>query len=336
MARPVTLAVTCLGLAVAGYLLLEAVPVPPSVTATPAVQQPTTLRAPQATEQTTQQRPMKTTAPDAGPANIILPKAIAGLDIDGNILLDSEGRIVVEQQLRDLFEFFLSLQGDWSLEEIQQYFPLVLAQQGLDPATLVQAEQLFQHYIDYKTALSDLASQTLDPWQLLQARQQIQLQYFQPEQASALFADENNYMAYSLNKYYQQDLDENYRQTMIDDDRQQLSEQDRRSIDRYQQSQQQLSELKALQQLNTTERQQARIELVGEVATGRLEQLDQQRLQWRNKIEQLQQHQQQLDNIAGLAEQDRQQQRDDYIAEHFSDSEQRRLQSWTKINQAAR
>lgn len=260
----------------------------------------------------------------------LLPRYMQDIAIDGGIDIDSQGDVVSNQNLRDFFEFYLSLQGDLNLDQITQL--LRLKTQGTDNEFNDigrQVMQLFGQYIDYKTALTSLSEQSLSALELLAAKQHLQQQFFEPQQAEQLFGDENNYMAYGIYKYQQQGLEPEYQQQLSADAAANMGFDDQQANSRYQQQQQQLSALAEISHGSTEERFVAREALVGKAAAGRLQQLDQQRQQWQQKVSDYQLEMANLAAVAGLAESDIAEQRQRYIDQHFSANEQKRLTATT-------
>ena len=78
--------------------------------------------------------------------------------MDGRLWAGPGGHLIIDQALRQWFDSWLSLQGEWSLEDI-----LAAMQQRFDalgePAT-TEARELLQSYMDYRQALSDYDDRT--------------------------------------------------------------------------------------------------------------------------------------------------------------------------------
>ncbi|HCG6384011.1 TPA: lipase chaperone, partial [Vibrio parahaemolyticus] len=114
---------------------------------------------------------------------------------------------------KDFFEFSLSSLGEHSLEEIQENIEKSISQQN----SLGFDIELFQTYLAYKRALSKLEpleDTTLSLSQLQRLNEAIlnlQLEYFNDQQISQLFDEENRLRQLAIEKLviktYEQDSD---------------------------------------------------------------------------------------------------------------------------------
>ncbi|EOV9241215.1 lipase secretion chaperone [Vibrio parahaemolyticus] len=178
---------------------------------------------------------------------------------------------------KDFFEYSLSGLGEHSLEEIQENIEESISQQnslGIDV-------ELFQSYLAYKRALSKLEpleDTTLSLNQLQRLNEAIlnlQLEYFNDQQISQLFDEENRLRQLAIEKLviktYEQDSDS--QQLLLN---QALSEQP----EYIQQSERNNALTRQLDQtalLSSQDKYLARVELVGEEGAQRLQKLDEQR-----------------------------------------------------------
>ncbi|EHJ9991820.1 lipase secretion chaperone [Vibrio parahaemolyticus] len=178
---------------------------------------------------------------------------------------------------KDFFEYSLSGLGEHSLEEIQENIEESISQQnslGIDV-------ELFQSYLAYKRALSKLEpleDTTLSLNQLQRLNEAIlnlQFEYFNDQQISQLFDEENRLRQLAIEKLviktYEQDSDS--QQLLLN---QALSEQP----EYIQQSERNNALTRQLDQtalLSSQDKYLARVELVGEEGAQRLQKLDEQR-----------------------------------------------------------
>ncbi|TOG89880.1 lipase chaperone [Vibrio parahaemolyticus] len=178
---------------------------------------------------------------------------------------------------KDFFEYSLSGLGEHSLEEIQENVEESISQQnslGIDV-------ELFQTYLAYKRALSKLElleDTTLSLNQLQRLNEAIlnlQLEYFNDQQISQLFDEENRLRQLAIEKLviktYEQDSDS--QQLLLN---QALSEQP----EYIQQSERNNDLTRQLDQtalLSSQDKYLARVELAGEEGAQRLQKLDEQR-----------------------------------------------------------
>ncbi|MBM4970184.1 lipase secretion chaperone [Vibrio parahaemolyticus] len=185
---------------------------------------------------------------------------------------------------KDFFEFSLSSLGEHSLEEIQENVEESISQQnslGIDV-------ELFQTYLAYKRALSKLEpleDTTLSLNQLQRLNEAIlnlQLEYFNDQQISQLFDEENRIRQLAIEKLviktYEQDSDS--QQLLLN---QALSEQP----EYIQQSERNNALARQLDQtalLSSQDKHLARAELVGEEGAQRLQTLDEQRAAFETEL----------------------------------------------------
>ncbi|MFW1374590.1 lipase secretion chaperone [Vibrio parahaemolyticus] len=185
---------------------------------------------------------------------------------------------------KDFFEFSLSSLGEHSLEEIQENIEESISQQnslGIDI-------ELFQTYLAYKRALSKLEpleDTTLSLSQLQRLNETIlnlQLEYFNDQQSSQLFDEENRLRQLAIEKLviktYEQDSDS--QQLLLN---QALSEQP----EYIQQSERNNALARQLDQtelLSSQDKYLARVELVGEEGAQRLQKLDEQRATFETEL----------------------------------------------------
>ncbi|EGR2299578.1 lipase secretion chaperone [Vibrio parahaemolyticus] len=185
---------------------------------------------------------------------------------------------------KDFFEYSLSGLGEHSLEEIQENIEESISQQnslGIDV-------ELFQTYLAYKRALSKLEpleDTTLSLSQLQRLNEAIlnlQLEYFNDQQISQLFDEENRLRQLAIEKLviktYEQDSDS--QQLLLN---QALSEQP----EYIQQSERNNALTRQLDQtalLSSQDKYLARVELVGEEGAQRLQTLDEQRAAFETEL----------------------------------------------------
>ncbi|HCG8566539.1 lipase secretion chaperone [Vibrio parahaemolyticus] len=185
---------------------------------------------------------------------------------------------------KDFFEYSLSGLGEHSLEEIQENIEESISQQnslGIDV-------ELFQTYLAYKRALSKLEpleDTTLSLSQLQRLNEAIlnlQLEYFNDQQISQLFDEENRLRQLAIEKLviktYEQDSDS--QQLLLN---QALSEQP----EYIQQSERNNALARQLDQtalLSSQDKYLARAELVGEEGAQRLQTLDEQRATFETEL----------------------------------------------------
>ncbi|PSF14555.1 lipase secretion chaperone [Marinobacter shengliensis] len=136
--------------------------------------------------------------------------SLQGTDIDGVLQADDNGQLVVNLEVRDFFDYFLSTVGEVSPEtaigQIQQ-----MARQHLPEPAAQQALALLDQYLAYKQASLEVMQTELDParqhepaYQLsalgnaLAQLKGLRQQTFAPDAHQAFFGMEEAYSEYTL------------------------------------------------------------------------------------------------------------------------------------------
>lgn len=227
-------------------------------------------------------------------APIKLAPSLQGTDIDCPVQADPQGQLLINKGLITCFDYFFSMTGEQSDAQILQDIRLYL-QQSLPLEAATYASQLLDQYVRYKHAEQHFDGQAdaqhpAALQRLLNEVKQLRRQYFSPIEAQALFGDSELLHQYSIDQL----------SILRDPNR---SAQDKavqlaallnalppalaepiRTSTQYLTLKQLTRELKA-QQASAAELQQMRTALVGAEAATRLEQLDQSRQRWQQRIQ---------------------------------------------------
>lgn len=120
------------------------------------------------------------------------------IDIDGELIFDAAGNLVVSRSLRRLFDHFLSTIGDVELAQIQQQLLRYIIANA-PTAAADQGQQLLQTYLDYKTRLQELTEQQQylgqQPQQIkrrIELKQSLRRHFFEHEVVQAFFSVEES------------------------------------------------------------------------------------------------------------------------------------------------
>ncbi len=151
------------------------------------------------TKLTDQQDRAQLTAPDT---HLSFVRSMEGTQTDGK-LEEAQGELVVNAELRLMFDYYLAATGEKSLAEIRKEIEKVLDQR-LRPHAAAQAKQLLARYLQYKTALFDSEKQLGQQVQSAtmmatamrarwQAMQNLRLQYFSAKESQAMFGFDDAY-----------------------------------------------------------------------------------------------------------------------------------------------
>ena len=291
----------------------------------------------------TDTRSSTSTAPSApvlrartAPAPVLgeLPASVRGTEVDGQLEVDSWGNLVVTSQVRHLFDYFLSLIGEEDAATSKQRIRAYLASQLQQPA-LDQAYALLDSYLDYQRQVAELESrfpvtETLDD--LLareQAVQQLRASLFDRDAHEAFFAGEEIYNNFTLERLaIQQDEFMNGQQKAeaIEALRENLPEEMQQLL--VPQIQNELrDQTLALREAGANEDaiRELRMGMLGPEATGRLEELDLRRAEWRQRVDAFNRERESILAEPGLAEHDRQAAVSALMQDSFTETERLRL-----------
>lgn len=242
---------------------------------------------------------------NTAPSPTSLPKSLQGTQVDGEIIIDENKQLVVTAGLRRLFDYFLSAQGEEPLSQIEQRVIAYIREHTPEPAAS-QAVQIFQNYLTYLTAVSQLDKPKAQPnpnvsaldlsaiKNQLRAVQQLQARYFDAKTREAFFGDEqalNDYNMTVVEANQNAQLSNDQRQAIIDkaqtayiasvnDPNLQTKLTQQRNIDKL------LAQTQQMQQQGATQSQinAMRSQYVSPEAVKRLEQLDQSEAQFAQRV----------------------------------------------------
>ncbi len=286
----------------------------------------------------------------------ILPASWQGTRIDGRLKIDEAGHLIVEQQTKDLFDYFLSAAGEVPTEELIVKLQHYLTENLPSPAK-EEGLSLLNDYISYRVELSNYQEQYAN-LHLNESAQEIsdnlqqgysqnnieQLQtHFEHlyqlrrdklgmDVADAFFGLQEEYDQYQLEKIkiaqndslsvaqkqaeYNRILDEMPTQV--------------RFIVAPEQVMSQLSDINQ-QYISEVDRYQARSELLGDEAAQRLAALDKKREQWKSRLSTFRTMKAEIER-SGLSTPDQQQAINQLLNDQFSHHERRRVAAIENIN----
>ncbi|NNH38049.1 lipase secretion chaperone [Acinetobacter terrae] len=234
------------------------------------------------------------------PANLaqggaFMSKSQQDTEVNCQLRLDNANRLIVNEQTRNCFEYFITQYGEKDLKQIKNDFKAYIQQAYKEPA-LAQILDLWNRYIDYREKLGDLQAPNIDKedpkyYQSIFANMKnLRKQLFSDYEIEGLFGTEDTYHEYTLSRMMVMDdksLTEAQKAQKLKDLFNQLPEDWKENLE-------QLNKLEDLRKLtadikarggSAEEIHQMRMNLVGPEATQRLESLDGQRRDWKNKVD---------------------------------------------------
>ncbi|MEB3753260.1 lipase secretion chaperone [Acinetobacter sp. MD2(2019)] len=216
--------------------------------------------------------------------------------IDCQIKLNFRHKLVVNEQTRDCYEYFITQYGEKNFAQIDQDLKHY-AQMSFQAPASGEIIDLWSRYLKYREALGQLSVPSVNPndssyyQNVLTATQTLRQKFFSSAEVAGLFGNEDLYDDYTLKrmqvlqntaltsaekatrlKSLLEDLPKSWREQI----KQQTVVQDLHQL---------TAELKA-QHATPEQIQDMRIDLVGREAAQRLETLDQNRQAWNSRVSQ--------------------------------------------------
>lgn len=308
------------------YLDTLTVPLNPPVKArdaTVAVAVPATSASLAAADQAALPQPLKA-----------LPASFNGTEVDGVFRLDESGNLLISEDIRRIFDYFLSAFGEEPLRTSVERLQVYIARQLPEPAR-AQALALLEQYLDYKRQLV-LLERDLPQLADLDALRQRELavlalrgRIFERDTQQAFFAREQAYNQFSLQRLaivQDSHLDDAGKAAAIDQLRNDLPAEMQDSVMPQLQNQLRLqtAQLQAAG-ANPGQIRQLRQQLVGAEATERLEALDQQRHDWALRIERYRTAKIAIETNQGMSTRDKSSAIAQLAADNFDERERLRL-----------
>lgn len=276
-----------------------------------------------------------------------LASSLAGTEIDGRLRADSDGRLIVDLETKDFYDYMLSAVGEISPEQALDAIA-AMARNNLPEPAATEALQLLDRYLAYKREALALGQTPLDParqhdpaYQLSQLRQALadlkalRRATLSPETADAFFGLEEAYGEYTLATLEIQqrdDLSTDAKQSLIQWQRQRLPEVIRRTEVRLvEETEQSMARQQVLASAESPEKAAADLRNLGmdpvqaeEVETylRERETFDQQYTAYHDELNQL--------RGAGLAPEDLARREEALLSQHFASEQQ---QTWARLRQ---
>ena len=266
------------------------------------------------------------------------PASLQGTRVDGQLLVNANGDLVINPAVRQVFDYFLTAVGEEPLEDIQARLAGYLSEQ-LPPQAARQAWTIYQQYMALREAMEQLPEHDGSVAAMRQAitqRHDMQQAYLGPEVADAFYGLDMTYDRYMIG---QQAVRENDNLTSVERDQQLAALEQNLPAG----LQQMLNETRApirLQQRTREMREQGaseaeiralREQTFGPQAAERFEALEQQRQDWEQRYQAYRQERLQLIN-SGLSHMDQQVALARLQQRLFEEKELARVQALDRIN----
>lgn len=216
-------------------------------------------------------------------------------EINCQMVLDNTNRLVVNEQTRNCFEYFITQYGEKNLEQIKTDFKSYIGQNHKEPA-LSQILDLWERYLQYRQSMADITPASgldqEDPAyyrSIYNSTQNLRKKFFSNYEIEGLFGTEDTYHEYTLDRMgilADKNLSEAQKAEKLKALFEGLPEDWKENLE-------QINKLDDLRKLtadikarggSADEIRQMRLNLVGAEATQRLENLDGERSQWKNSV----------------------------------------------------
>lgn len=214
--------------------------------------------------------------------------------INCQLKIDASNRLIVNSQTKDCFEYFITQYGEKSLEQLKVDF-ISYSKATYQEPLLSQLIDLWSRYLQYREQLGTVEKPNINPEdpkyyrQIFSSTQNLKKRFFSDYEIEGLFGDETTYDQYTLDR-----MDIFSDKTLTEKQKaEKLSQLFNQLPKDWQENLKQLNQLEDLRKLtadiktrggSAEEIRQMRLNLVGAEATERLENLDVQRQDWKNRV----------------------------------------------------
>ena len=326
----------------AGIAMTDSAPPAPAPTQTLSRAEPVRIST---SEVRRQERPAQTSPLPRPDALGRLPGSFAGTQVDGRLRADAAGKLIINADIRRVFDYFLASIGeeplDTSVARLRRYI-----EAQLPAPAAVQAIQLLSQYLDYKRQLLLLEQQHMLQADIdvmrnrLRAVRQLRAGIFGEPVHQAFFALDEAADRFTLERLairHDPHLDASGKGAALDSLRNSLPAelQEAVAVQMQMQLREQTRAL-AARGGNPADLRQLRQQLVGNAAAARLEKLDDKRQAWHDRITAYRQEKLRIERSQGLGQADKRAAIIRLAAERFNESERLRLQAAEQLIAAER
>lgn len=304
-------------------------PAPTTVASSPSATPGASKAAEPAPELAANQNQPPALAPGVAP----LPPSFVGTQVDGEFHVDAAGNLLISDDIRRIFDYFLSAIGEETIQASVKRLQGHITSQLQSPAR-EQALALLDQYLDYKKQLVQLERDlpqlaSLDAMQQReQAVQALRASIFTAEVHQAFFSGEESYNQFTLQRLairHDQRLNDQQKAEALDQLRANLPEQLQDAVIPQMQTELRQQTIALQAQGGSAEQiQQLRLQLVGAEATVRLNELDQRRQQWNTRLSDYRQEKARIES-SGLSDSDKESALQEVAEERFNEQERLRL-----------
>lgn len=272
-----------------------------------------------------------------------LPDSFRGTQLDGDLEVDEQGNLIINHDIRSLFDYFLTSLGEENMDVIQRRIQAYILTHLTEPAA-TQAIQLLQDYLQLQSQVATMeptvASLALSADFLADRLQQLsdlRRSILSNEVADAFYREEETYDRFTIEVIRlleTKHISGEEKTQRIEELQAQLPQELRVSL----QASQQLAQLekinKQVKNQSGSEQDlfQLRTELVGSEAAQRLAKLDIERQQWQERLDAWLNERQGILSSSQLSSMDREQLLTQMRGDQFNQKELIRVKALEKIH----
>lgn len=289
----------------------------------------------------------KTSSPEGASAKKT-PSAFRGASVDGSVKTDENGNLIIDRELRRLFDYFLLATETDPLEDAVNRLKKYLEDSVEQPA-LDQVLSVLDQYLAYKMRLVELeegmqladgqanTATTEKIAQHLDAVSQLRREMLTAEVVEAFFGAEESHNRYLLARFQilsNPNLTDAQKAEQLALLTGSLPPETREAMERPYFHSRLSNQTEALRAsgANESEIRQLRMATVGPEATARLEALDTRRKEWSNRLERYRNERKEILANKGLSELDRQQALEALLERSFKEDERIRVRALDRIS----
>jgi len=225
-----------------------------------------------------------------------LPHSLQGAEYHFHAKTDEEGNLLVDSDIRELFDFYLAAIDEEKLDKILLRINHALSEQ-LSDANLQHAQSILKKYIEYKISLIELnqsfSTDSTTEVSILKLQQeyvqQLRRDLLGTNVAEAFFQHDEAYADYMLSRMevtQNQTLSEQERKLALAEAELNLPEEMRQVRKKVSQHAELSDKIKTMRLKGASDSDifEARSETLGNHAAGKLAKLDQRRAEWKQRL----------------------------------------------------
>lgn len=278
---------------------------------------------------------------EIGQALTSLPPSLDGTNVDGELIADEQGNLMITVGVRRVFDYFLAAMGEDDLATVKARIAAYI-HENLPSSAAIQAWRLLNNYLGYQQAITEIPAHNgsaLEVRDVIKSRQQFRSVWLGPEISDAFFGFDDaldNFTLSRLDVTEDESLSAEEKAKRIALLELELPEPIREMRDETQAPSRIANEVDALREAGASEEEvrQLREQEFGVEAADRFETLDQERQQWEDRYESYRVERAGI-ITSGLAPEDQKRSLLRLQKRLFDSQEVRRVQALDRINESS-